>query len=47
MRNIAECLSYIGVTAEDFTDCSTLDEEFKKIKQIYFKNVLRNHPDKG
>jgi DnaJ-class molecular chaperone len=47
MRSVEECLLVIGVLEAALESCPTLDEQFKEIKKMYFKNVLTNHPDKG
>lgn len=31
----------------ELTNCTDVDEEFKAIKQVYFKAILQHHPDKG
>ena len=48
MHTIQECLDTLGVTSEDLDNGElTLDEEFKSIKKIYFRQILQSHPDKG
>ena len=44
---IKSSLDWIGVKPEDIVDLGSLDDEFKHIKKVYFKNVLLTHPDKG
>ena len=47
--SIQDCLQHIGLTPQDdvFSDCNSIEEEFKVIKKRYFKKVLVSHPDKG
>lgn len=44
---VARCLSTITATQTDILDCNTVDDEFARIKRVYFKQILRVHPDKG
>jgi len=46
--SIGECLGTIGIAPPLFAalgDASTLSDEFKAIKSVYFRNVLLCHPD--
>lgn len=47
IHTIRECLTTIGVTADELRSCESLPEEFAAIKKAYFKKVLACHPDKG
>jgi len=46
-KTIKTCLKAIGVESDLFEGAANLDEEFKRLKRVYFKNVLKAHPDKG
>ncbi|CAN0216891.1 unnamed protein product [Scytosiphon promiscuus] len=46
--SVGRCLASIGVDAtRDLGACSSLTEEFTKIKRAYFRKILVVHPDKG
>ena len=46
-KTVKECLECIDVTLEHFSECQSLQEEFATIKKLYFKKILKAHPDKG
>lgn len=42
---LSACLSALGITdAALFAECDDCSEEFKVIKKLYFKKILREHP---
>ena len=46
-QTIRKCLDTLGVVSDLLADCSTIQEEFSKIKKEYFRKALSSHPDKG
>jgi hypothetical protein len=44
---VSKCLQVIGANQSDVLECNTVDDEFVRIKRVYFKQILRVHPDKG
>lgn len=46
-HTMRECLAAIGVASTDLAGCYNIQDEFSKIKKLYFKKVLVCHPDKG
>ena len=48
-KSLAECLQVCGLDpdAEPFAGCANLEDEFKRIKQGFFRTAKTAHPDKG
>ena len=46
-HTIADCLGDLGVDVNVLEQCNSLEEEFQKIKSIYRRKILEEHPDKG
>ena len=48
-KGLAECLRVCGLdpAAEPFAGCANLEDEFKRIKQGFFRAAKTAHPDKG
>ena len=44
---VKECLEAIGLQSDSLGGCGNVQEEWSVIKKMYFRKILKCHPDKG